>query len=125
MPTEEVYMNPTFEDFVRTVVLKQRSGGGPEEVKFDAVKMHVNGMDISFPHQLFINGEFVDSVSNRKYPTINPFDESVICQVGKASKEDVNKAVMAAKVSQNRTFLKFIFIIKCFSKLSKKVNGEK
>lgn len=101
MPNEEVYMNPTFEDFVRTVVLKQRSGGsGQDELKFDAVKMHVNGMDVSFPKQLFINGEFVNSVSGRTYPSINPADESVICQVSKANKEDVDKAVMAAKVAE-------------------------
>lgn len=56
-------------------------------------------MDIKFPHQLFINGQFVNSVSGREYDTINPADESVICKVSKASKEDVDKAVQAAKVS--------------------------
>ena len=39
--------------------------------------MRVNNMDISFPHQLFIDNEFVDSSSGNKFNTINPNDESV------------------------------------------------
>lgn len=41
------------------------------------VKLHVNNRDISFPHQLFIDNEFVDASSGATYNTINPTDESV------------------------------------------------
>lgn len=64
--------------------------------------MNVNGMEIQFPHQLFINGEFVDASNKATYNTINPSDESVICQVSKGTKDDVHRAVMAAKVENNR-----------------------
>ena len=44
--------------------------------------MHVNKMDISFPTQLFLDGLFVDAEAGTKpLTTINPHDESVICQV--------------------------------------------
>ncbi len=42
-------------------------------------------------------------VSGREYATINPHDESEICKVAKASKIDVDRAVMAAKVSYHHT----------------------
>ncbi|CAH8858554.1 unnamed protein product [Trichobilharzia szidati] len=47
--------------------------------------------------QLFINNEFVDSVSKKTFPTINPTNEQVICHVQEADKNDVNKAVESAK----------------------------
>lgn len=61
--------------------------------------MRVNNMDISFPHQLFINNEFMDSESGNTFKTINPHDESVICEIAKASVADTDVAVAAAKVS--------------------------
>lgn len=39
--------------------------------------MRVNNMDLSFPHQCFIDNEFVDSSDGRTFETINPSDESV------------------------------------------------
>jgi formyltetrahydrofolate dehydrogenase len=39
--------------------------------------MHVNNMDISFPRQLFIDNEFVDSSNGATFNTVNPSDESV------------------------------------------------
>ena len=90
-----------FADFVRQLVLKSRGGG--EEVKFEydavsyltfldfmisllvclsvclcgQVTIEANGMRIQCPHQLLINGEFVNSSWGRTYNTINPTDESV------------------------------------------------
>ena len=58
--------------------------------------MHVNKMNISFPSQLFIDGEFVDGTSGRKLKSIDPKDETVICEVECASKADVDKACKAA-----------------------------
>lgn len=52
--------------------------------------------------QLFINNEFVDSVSGKKFPTINPADGSVIVEVSEGDKADVDKAVAAAQQAFSR-----------------------
>lgn len=39
--------------------------------------MHVNNMELKFPNQLFINGEFKDAIDGKTYDTINPNNESV------------------------------------------------
>lgn len=36
--------------------------------------------------QLFINNEFVDSVSCKKFPTINPADGTIIVQISEGDK---------------------------------------
>lgn len=36
--------------------------------------------------KLFINNEFVDSVSGKKFPSINPVDESVVAEVAEGDK---------------------------------------
>ncbi|XP_071877419.1 aldehyde dehydrogenase 1A1 [Bombus fervidus] len=46
--------------------------------------------------QLFINNEFMDSVSRKKFPTINPADGTVIADISEGDKADVDKAVAAA-----------------------------
>ncbi len=53
-------------------------------------------MDISFPTQAFINGEFVNGTHEKSVTLYNPHDESEICKVRVSSKEDVDKAVRAA-----------------------------
>ncbi|PVD24205.1 hypothetical protein C0Q70_14675 [Pomacea canaliculata] len=97
LQNEDVYMNTTFEDFLNCVIRRGRGIEDKEPFEFDAVKLHVNNRDISFPHQLFIDNEFVDASSGATYNTINPTDESVICKVAFANKDDVNRAVEAAK----------------------------
>ncbi|KYM98179.1 PREDICTED: retinal dehydrogenase 1 [Cyphomyrmex costatus] len=52
--------------------------------------------------QLFIDNEFVDAASGRKFPTINPADGKVIAEISEGDKADVNKAVEAAKRAFNR-----------------------
>jgi formyltetrahydrofolate dehydrogenase len=74
-------MATTFKEFGEMMVLKSRGDVGKTEVKHACIKLHVNNMDVSFPHQLFINGEFVDSESGAVFASVNPSDESVICQV--------------------------------------------
>jgi len=96
MTNEDVFMATKFDDFVKSLVIISRGGGGKKELEFSAVKMNVNKMDISFPHQLFINGEFVPATSGRKLRSINPHDESLICEVEAASKDDVDRAARAA-----------------------------
>ena len=75
------------------LVLKSRGGGGAEEIDVPSVDMFVNNMNVRIPYKLFINGQFVDSVAGNTFETINPNDESVICNVQEARKEDVDKAV--------------------------------
>lgn len=52
--------------------------------------------DIHF-NQIFINNEWHNSVSGKKFPTINPSTGEVITEVQEGGKEDVNKAVDAAQ----------------------------
>jgi len=49
--------------------------------------------------KLFINNEWVDSVSGKTFPTINPATGEVICQVQEGDKADVEKAVNAARAA--------------------------
>lgn len=45
----------------------------------------------------FINGKFVDSLSGKKFKTINPATEEVITEVTECDKEDIDIAVKAAR----------------------------
>lgn len=47
--------------------------------------------------QLAINGEFVDAVSGKTYPVVDPRTEEVILQVAEGDAADIDKAVAAAK----------------------------
>ena len=47
--------------------------------------------------RLFINNQFVDSLSGKTFPTVDPATEAVICQVQEADAADVDLAVAAAK----------------------------
>ncbi|GLJ47910.1 hypothetical protein SUGI_1011550 [Cryptomeria japonica] len=49
--------------------------------------------------KLFINGEFVDSVSGKTFETFDPRTEEVITRVSEATKEDVDLAVKAARAA--------------------------
>merc|ERR1719365_252344 len=49
--------------------------------------------------QIFINNEWVDSVSGKTFPTVNPTTGEVICQVQEGDKADVEKAVKAARTA--------------------------
>ena len=47
--------------------------------------------------KLFINNEFVDAHSGKTFPTIDPSNEEVICEIAEGDKVDVDKAVKAAQ----------------------------
>lgn len=49
--------------------------------------------------QLFIKNEWVNSVSGKTFPVVNPATEKVICEVQEADKADVDKAVAAARAA--------------------------
>ncbi|RZC35455.1 retinal dehydrogenase 1, partial [Asbolus verrucosus] len=51
---------------------------------------------------LFINNEFVDSVSGKTFPTLNPTNGQKIVDVAEGDKDDVDKAVAAAKAAFSR-----------------------
>lgn len=54
--------------------------------------------DISIKYnKLFIDGKFVDSVSGKTMPTIDPRTEKPICQVSEGGAEDIDIAVKAAR----------------------------
>jgi len=57
----------------------------------------VGGITVRMPHQAFINNEFIDGASENTYQTINPADESVICDVAKCDPSDVDDAVRCAQ----------------------------
>jgi betaine-aldehyde dehydrogenase len=50
-------------------------------------------------YQMYINGEWVDSASNKTSAIIDPSTEEVIAQVPSANAEDVDRAVAAAKAA--------------------------
>ncbi|EXB37034.1 Aldehyde dehydrogenase family 2 member C4 [Morus notabilis] len=49
--------------------------------------------------KLFINGEFVDSVSGKTIETTDPRNGEVIAKVAEGGKEDVDLAVKAARAA--------------------------
>src|SRR5258708_39593150 len=51
------------------------------------------------PTKLLINGKWVDGVSGKTFPTINPSTGEVITQVAEADAADVDKAVAAARAA--------------------------
>jgi len=59
--------------------------------------------NVVFPKhfKLFINNEWVDSVSGQTYEVINPLTEKSFGSVPEANAEDVNKAVKAARAALN------------------------
>nr|XP_029708580.1 retinal dehydrogenase 1-like [Aedes albopictus] len=53
--------------------------------------------------QLFINNEFVDAVSGKVFPTVNPSTGKKIVDVAEGDKADVDLAVQAAKAAFQRS----------------------
>ncbi|KAK8742940.1 hypothetical protein OTU49_017400, partial [Cherax quadricarinatus] len=75
LENEDVYMATTFQEFIQVMVMRMRGGDAKPVFEYDAIKMHVNNMDIEFPHQLFIDGQFVDATSGKYLKSINPATE--------------------------------------------------
>lgn len=48
-------------------------------------------------YQLYINGEFIESVSKQTFDSINPFNQSVVARVSRPGVEDARRAVEAAR----------------------------
>ncbi len=55
------------------------------------------GLRTPIRHQLFIDGKFVDAASGETLATLNPHDNTPIAEVAMAGREDVDRAVAAAR----------------------------
>jgi len=58
--------------------------------------MTAPNVEVKF-NKIFINNEWVDSVSGKTFPTLNPCTEEKICDVAEGDKADVDLAVKAAR----------------------------
>ena len=56
---------------------------------------------MSFKTQLFINGQYVDSVKGEKFAVYKPTTGTVLCEVSNATAEDIDIAVAAARAALN------------------------
>ncbi|KAL1454922.1 hypothetical protein WDU94_009051 [Cyamophila willieti] len=97
LQNEDVLMASVFKDFYIKVIEVSRQGDISNQLNHESIKLNVNKMDVAFPNQLFINGEFVNSVSESSMECVNPSNESVICSVQMASSDDVDIAALAAE----------------------------
>jgi len=94
---EVVFMSTKFSDLVSSLVLLSRGvSSSSQSADYPKISMNVNKMTITFPTQLFIDGQFCPATSGKVLTSIDPRDESVLCEVESASKDDVDKAVRAA-----------------------------
>ena len=57
----------------------------------------IQSKNLSIYLKIFINNEWVDAVSGSKFPVINPATEEVIIDVQEGDKEDIDRAVKAAR----------------------------
>ena len=70
------------------------------ELSFDEWKKLSN--KISFRNKAFINGKFVDSISNKTFQTINPSTEEIITTITECNDKDIDIAVKAARASYEK-----------------------
>lgn len=61
---------------------------------------------ISARNKLFINGKFVEPLSGRYFPTINPATEETLAEIADANEKDVDKAVKAARKAYTQVWSK-------------------
>ncbi|XP_029468210.1 retinal dehydrogenase 1 [Rhinatrema bivittatum] len=65
---------------------------------FPAVPEPLKNLKIQYT-KIFINNEWHNSCSGKKFPVYNPATEELICEVEEGDKEDVDKAVKAARAA--------------------------
>jgi len=54
---------------------------------------------VAKPRQMFINGKWVNSASGKTFPTYNPATGDVLANIAEGDKEDINRAVAAARAA--------------------------
>ena len=52
---------------------------------------------IEKPRKMLINGNWVNSISGKTFPTYNPATGEVLAQVAEGDREDIEQAVKAAR----------------------------
>jgi phenylacetaldehyde dehydrogenase len=54
---------------------------------------------VSKKHKMLINGKWIDSASGKTFPTYNPATGEVLAEVAEGDREDINRAVDAARAA--------------------------
>jgi len=54
---------------------------------------------VAQPRQMLINGKWVNAASGKTFPTYNPATGEVLAQVAEGDREDINRAVAAARAA--------------------------
>ena len=54
-------------------------------------------LKLNFPSDLFINGKYQQSISEKNFDNISPIDGKIINQISFANQSDINKAVSSAR----------------------------
>ena len=60
--------------------------------------------NLDYPSQLFINGKYQKSISEKSFENISPIDGSIVNQVFFAEQEDIDLAVSKAKETFNKGY---------------------
>ena len=60
--------------------------------------------NLNYPSQLFINGKYQKSISEKSFENISPIDGSIVNQVFFAEQEDIDLAVFKAKETFNKGY---------------------
>lgn len=81
LENDDVFMAPSFSEFTLNAILKTRGGSSNADIEYRAIEIEANRLNLKFPCQLFINGEFIDAENGKTLPCVNPATEEVICQV--------------------------------------------
>lgn len=55
--------------------------------------------NLTFRHQAFIDGKFVDAASGETFQSINPATDAVLTNVAACDLEDVNRAVTSGRAA--------------------------
>jgi len=50
-------------------------------------------------HKMLINGKWVEAASGKTFPTYNPATGEVLAQIAEVDREDINRAVEAARIA--------------------------
>ncbi|XP_064422030.1 aldehyde dehydrogenase family 1 member A3 isoform X1 [Latimeria chalumnae] len=74
---------------------------GQPEKKLPQIPRPLKNLDVKYT-KIFINNEFHESMSGKKFPTYNPATGGKICEVEEGDKPDIGKAVEAAKAAFQR-----------------------
>jgi aldehyde dehydrogenase (NAD+) len=73
---------------------------------YAAAPESTNHIEIKKKYELFINGEFVKPSSKKYFDSINPATEKKLSRIAQANKNDVNKAVKAARTACEKVWKK-------------------